>query len=185
MTSGPTHFFHFRHLLPQKSSSRSRSRLSPPPLAPKMAGNRRSPTARSAVLFPFPSGSPTTSVLQLAVLLHARGLGVTMLHAEFSAPDLARQPELGFVFIHESLPDEVAASPGLVEPARRRSRRRSRSWCAAAARGPRASPRARPDPRRRQRWRHGAPLHRLHRRRHAGRLVGVVLNTSTPSRGQS
>ncbi|RLM84515.1 DIMBOA UDP-glucosyltransferase BX8-like [Panicum miliaceum] len=142
-----------------------------------MAGNGRSPTGRSVVLFPFSSGSPTTPMLQLAVLLHARGLGVTMLHAEFNAPDPARHPELGFVSIHKSLPDEVATSPGLVEPARRRSRRRSRSWCAAAAHGPRAAPRARSDPCRRQRWRHGAPLHRLHRRRRAGRLVGVVLNT--------
>jgi hypothetical protein len=37
-------------------------------------------------------------------------LAVTVLHTDFNAPDPARHPELAFVPIHETLPDE-AASP--------------------------------------------------------------------------
>jgi len=51
-----------------------------------------------------------TPMLQLAGLLRARGLGVTVLHADLNAPDPARHPELAFVSIRESLPDEVAAA---------------------------------------------------------------------------
>ncbi|PAN10235.1 hypothetical protein PAHAL_2G080700 [Panicum hallii] len=80
-----------------------------------MAGDWRSPIGRRVVLFPFPSGSHITPMLQLAGLLRARGLGVTVLHADFNAPDPARHPELAFVSIRESLPDEVAASPDQAE----------------------------------------------------------------------
>lgn len=53
--------------------------------------------------------SPT---LQLAALLHARGLAVTVLHTGLNAPDASRHPELTFIPIHESsFPDEVT-SPG-------------------------------------------------------------------------
>ena len=75
-----------------------------------MAGDGRSPTGRRVVLFPFPSGSHTTPMLQLAGLLRARGLGVTVLHADLDAPDPARHPGFAFVSIRESLPDEVAAA---------------------------------------------------------------------------
>ncbi|ONM15273.1 UDP-glycosyltransferase 76C1 [Zea mays] len=51
--------------------------------------------------------SPT---LQLAALLHARGLAVTVLHTGLNAPDASRHPELTFVLIHESsFPDEDVA----------------------------------------------------------------------------
>ena len=80
-----------------------------------MAGDERSPTGRRVVLFPFPSESHTTPMLQLAGLLRARGLGVTVLHADLNAPDPARHPGLAFVSIGESLPDEIASSPDLAE----------------------------------------------------------------------
>ncbi|RCV10215.1 hypothetical protein SETIT_2G094600v2 [Setaria italica] len=81
-----------------------------------MAGDGRSPTTgRRVVMFPFPFASHTTPMLQLAGLLRARGLGVTMLHADFNAPDPARHPELAFVSIRESIPDEVATSADLVQ----------------------------------------------------------------------
>ncbi|KAL6638982.1 hypothetical protein ACP70R_022712 [Stipagrostis hirtigluma subsp. patula] len=78
--------------------------------AQPMAGDGRAPTAgRRVVLFPFPFRSHITPMLQLAELLRARGLAVTVLHADLNAPDPARHPELAFVSIGESLPDEVAA----------------------------------------------------------------------------
>jgi hypothetical protein len=47
-------------------------------------------------------------MLQLAALLHARGLAVTVLHTGFNAPDATRHPaEFTFVPIHESFPAEV------------------------------------------------------------------------------
>jgi hypothetical protein len=81
-----------------------------------MAADARSPTTgRRVVLFPFPFATHITPMLQLAGLLRARGLGVTVLHADFNAPDPARYPDLAFVSIREHLPDEVAASADLVQ----------------------------------------------------------------------
>ena len=65
---------------------------------------------RRVVLFSLPFHGHLNPMLKLAALLHARGLGVTVLHTCFNAPDPARHPELAFVSIHETLPDE-ATSP--------------------------------------------------------------------------
>ncbi|KAL6638997.1 hypothetical protein ACP70R_022727 [Stipagrostis hirtigluma subsp. patula] len=73
-----------------------------------MAGQER---RRRVVLFPLPFQGHISPMLQLAVLLHERGLAVTVLHTDFNAPDPARHPELTFVSIHETFPDEVT-SPG-------------------------------------------------------------------------
>lgn len=61
-------------------------------------------------MFPLPFQGHLSPMLQLAELLRARGLAVTVLHTDFNAPDPARHPELAFVPIHEALPDE-ATSP--------------------------------------------------------------------------
>jgi len=64
------------------------------------------------VLFPLPFQGRISPMLQLAALLHARGLAVTVLHTGFNAPDPTRHPtEFTFVPIHESFPAEVT-SPG-------------------------------------------------------------------------
>ncbi|XP_044400788.1 DIMBOA UDP-glucosyltransferase BX8-like [Triticum aestivum] len=65
---------------------------------------------RRVVLFPLPFQGHLSPMLQLAELLRARGLAVTVLHTDFNAPDPARHPELAFVSIHEALPHE-ATSP--------------------------------------------------------------------------
>ncbi|CAN6203497.1 unnamed protein product [Urochloa humidicola] len=68
--------------------------------------------ARRVVLFPFPSATHTAAMLHLAALLRARGLAVTVFHADLNFPDPAarRHPELAFVSIHETpLPGGIAA----------------------------------------------------------------------------
>lgn len=78
-----------------------------------MAGQEQQ-RRRSVVLFPLPFQGHISPMLQLAALLHARGLAVTVLrHTGFNAPDPTRHPadEFTFVPIHESLPAEVT-SPG-------------------------------------------------------------------------
>ena len=66
---------------------------------------------RRVVLFSLPFHGHLNPMLKLAALLRARGLAVTVLHTCFNAPDPARHhPELAFVPIHETLPDE-ATSP--------------------------------------------------------------------------
>uniref|UniRef100_A0A0E0LIV7 Glycosyltransferase n=1 Tax=Oryza punctata TaxID=4537 RepID=A0A0E0LIV7_ORYPU len=72
-----------------------------------MTGARR----RRVVMFPFPFRSHIAPMLQLAELLHGRGLAVTVIHTTFNAPDAARHPELTFMPMHERLPDAVA-DPG-------------------------------------------------------------------------
>uniref|UniRef100_A0A0D9WX88 Glycosyltransferase n=1 Tax=Leersia perrieri TaxID=77586 RepID=A0A0D9WX88_9ORYZ len=67
-------------------------------------------TARRVVMFPFPFRSHIAPMLQLAELLRARGLAVTVIHADFNAPDASRHPDLTFVPLHESLPDAVTAA---------------------------------------------------------------------------
>ncbi|XP_062186574.1 DIMBOA UDP-glucosyltransferase BX8-like [Phragmites australis] len=81
-----------------------------------MADDGRAPTSRRVVMFPLPFRSHITPMLQLAGLLRARGLGVTVLHTDFNAPDAAQHPEFTFVSIRESLPEEVvAANADMVE----------------------------------------------------------------------
>lgn len=66
-------------------------------------------------MFPFPFPSHITPMLQLAGLLHARGLCVTVLHTDFNAPDPARHPEFTFVSIGESVPGDVVDTADMVE----------------------------------------------------------------------
>ncbi|KAK3126736.1 hypothetical protein QOZ80_7AG0561560 [Eleusine coracana subsp. coracana] len=80
-----------------------------------MAGEGRPPTVRRVVMFPFPSPSHITPMLQLAGLLRARSLEVTVLHADFNAPDPAGHPEFTFVSIRENLPREVVDNADMVE----------------------------------------------------------------------
>ncbi|XP_040381811.1 DIMBOA UDP-glucosyltransferase BX8-like [Oryza brachyantha] len=68
-------------------------------------------TTRRVVMFPFPFPSHIAPMLQLAELLRARGLAVTVVHTSFNAPDSAGHPELTFVPMHERLPD-AATDPG-------------------------------------------------------------------------
>ncbi|TVU39879.1 hypothetical protein EJB05_13323, partial [Eragrostis curvula] len=75
----------------------------------------RSPTGRRVVMFPFPFPSHITPMLQLAGLLRARGLAVTLLHTDFNAPDSALHPEFTFVSIRESLPRDVVDNADMVE----------------------------------------------------------------------
>uniref|UniRef100_J3MJP6 Glucosyltransferase n=1 Tax=Oryza brachyantha TaxID=4533 RepID=J3MJP6_ORYBR len=64
----------------------------------------RSHPPRRVVMFPFPFPSHIAPMLQLAELLRARGLAVTVVHTSFNAPDSAGHPELTFVPMHERLP---------------------------------------------------------------------------------
>jgi hypothetical protein len=66
---------------------------------------------RRVVVFPLLFEGHMSPMLQLAELLHARGLAVTVLHTDFNAPDPARHPELAFVPIHETL-HNGDATPG-------------------------------------------------------------------------
>ncbi|KAG8100223.1 hypothetical protein GUJ93_ZPchr0013g34813 [Zizania palustris] len=77
-----------------------------------MDGQERAPhTGRRVVLFPLPFQGHLSPMLQLGALLRARGLAVAVLHTDFNAPDPGRSyPELDFVPIHETLPEE-ATSP--------------------------------------------------------------------------
>ncbi|CAN6213625.1 unnamed protein product [Urochloa humidicola] len=85
------------------------------------ASDDRSATAtgRRVVLFPFPSATHAAAMLQLAALLRARGLVVTVLHADLNAPGpVVRHPDdLAFVSIRESLPGDLAACPDPVRHA--------------------------------------------------------------------
>uniref|UniRef100_A0A0E0LIU3 PB1-like domain-containing protein n=1 Tax=Oryza punctata TaxID=4537 RepID=A0A0E0LIU3_ORYPU len=80
---------------------------------PAMARQGRQPHAgRRVALFPLPFQGHLSPMLQLAALLRARGLAVTVLHTGFNAPDPARHgPELAFVPIHEEALPEEATSP--------------------------------------------------------------------------
>ncbi|KAK3126745.1 hypothetical protein QOZ80_7AG0561670 [Eleusine coracana subsp. coracana] len=74
-----------------------------------MAGKEQ--RRRRVVLFSLPFQGHLTPMLQLAVLLQDRGFAVSVLHTDLNAPDPSRHPELDFVPIHETFPDEVT-SPG-------------------------------------------------------------------------
>ncbi|WVZ62528.1 hypothetical protein U9M48_012267 [Paspalum notatum var. saurae] len=82
----------------------------PAPMAAAGHEQRR----RRVVLFPLPFQGHITPMLQLAALLHGRGLAVTVLHTRFNAPDPRRHPELAFVPIHETLPDEATSAGDIV-----------------------------------------------------------------------
>ncbi|KAF7040568.1 hypothetical protein CFC21_050460 [Triticum aestivum] len=54
--------------------------------------------ARRVLLFPLPFQGHINPMLQLAAVLHARGLRVTVLHSAFNAPDPTRRP-VGYRFV--------------------------------------------------------------------------------------
>ncbi|KAL6897394.1 hypothetical protein ACP4OV_007090 [Aristida adscensionis] len=79
------------------------------------AGDGRRPRPRRRVLvFPLPFQGHINPMLQLAGVLHARGLAVTVLHTRFNAPDPARHPEFAFVPVADDVPADVAASGDVV-----------------------------------------------------------------------
>ncbi|KAF7007347.1 hypothetical protein CFC21_022294 [Triticum aestivum] len=73
-----------------------------------MAGLDRGPRGR-ILLFPLPFQGHLSPMLQLADVLHGRGLAVTILHTTFNAPDPASHPEFDFVAVADEMPDDVAA----------------------------------------------------------------------------
>jgi hypothetical protein len=85
-----------------------------------MATQEREPerqphAGRRVALFPLPFQGHLSPMLQLADLLRARGLAVTVLHTRSNAPDPARHrhgPDLAFLPIHEAALPEEATSPG-------------------------------------------------------------------------
>ncbi|KAM0927898.1 hypothetical protein ACQ4PT_002141 [Festuca glaucescens] len=73
-----------------------------------MAGIDGGPRGR-IVLSPLPFQSHLSPMLQLADVLHARGLAITILHTTFNAPDPASNPEFAFVAVPDGIQDAVAA----------------------------------------------------------------------------
>uniref|UniRef100_A0ACD5UZ22 Uncharacterized protein n=1 Tax=Avena sativa TaxID=4498 RepID=A0ACD5UZ22_AVESA len=73
-----------------------------------MAGIDGGPRGR-IVLFPLPFQGHLSPMLQLADVLHGRGLAITILHTTFNAPDPASHPEFAFVAVPDGLQDAVAA----------------------------------------------------------------------------
>nr|CDM86892.1 unnamed protein product [Triticum aestivum] len=60
---------------------------------------------RRVLLFPLPFQGHINPMLQLAAVLHARGLRVTIFHSAFNAPDPARRPAgYRFVTVGASVP---------------------------------------------------------------------------------
>uniref|UniRef100_A0A0E0Q624 UDP-glycosyltransferases domain-containing protein n=1 Tax=Oryza rufipogon TaxID=4529 RepID=A0A0E0Q624_ORYRU len=90
------------------------------PRTAAMATQEREPerqphAGRRVALFPLPFQGHLSPMLQLADLLRARGLAVTVLHTRSNAPDPARHrhgPDLAFLPIHEAALPEEATSPG-------------------------------------------------------------------------
>ncbi|KAL6594979.1 hypothetical protein ACP70R_048082 [Stipagrostis hirtigluma subsp. patula] len=80
-------------------------------------GRRRPPPpgARRVLVFPLPFQGHINPMLQLADVLHGRGLAVTVLHTRFNALDPALHPEFDFVAVPDGLPADVAASGSIIE----------------------------------------------------------------------
>ncbi|TVU39867.1 hypothetical protein EJB05_13310, partial [Eragrostis curvula] len=66
--------------------------------------------ARRVLVFPLPFQGHINPMLQLADVLHARGLAVTVLHTHFNALDPALHPQFDFVSVPDGVPAEVAAT---------------------------------------------------------------------------
>uniref|UniRef100_M8ARX2 Cytokinin-N-glucosyltransferase 2 n=1 Tax=Aegilops tauschii TaxID=37682 RepID=M8ARX2_AEGTA len=73
-----------------------------------MAGLNRGPRGR-VMLFPLPFQGHLSPMLQLADVLHGRGLAITILHTTFNAPNPASHPEFDFIAVADEMPDAVAA----------------------------------------------------------------------------
>ncbi|KAE8784792.1 UDP-glycosyltransferase 76C2-like [Hordeum vulgare] len=62
--------------------------------------------SRHVALFPLPFQGHLSPMLQLADVLHGRGLAITILHTTFNAPDTAAHPEFAFVAVADGgMPD--------------------------------------------------------------------------------
>ncbi|XP_047048367.1 DIMBOA UDP-glucosyltransferase BX8-like [Lolium rigidum] len=59
---------------------------------------------RRVLVFPLPYQGHINPMFQLAGLLHARGLAVTVFHSHFNAPDPSRHPAFDFVPVPDGLP---------------------------------------------------------------------------------
>lgn len=70
--------------------------------------------ARRVLLFPLPFQGHINPMLQLADVLHGRGLAVTILHTGFNALDPALHPEFTFVPVPDGIPADVAASGSII-----------------------------------------------------------------------
>ncbi|TVU39845.1 hypothetical protein EJB05_13287, partial [Eragrostis curvula] len=66
--------------------------------------------ARRVLVFPLPFQGHINPMLQLADVLHGRGLAVTVLHTHFNALDPALHPAFDFVPVPDGVPAEVAAA---------------------------------------------------------------------------
>jgi hypothetical protein len=65
-------------------------------------------------VFPLPFQGHINPMLQLADVLHSRGLAVTVLHTRFNALDPALHPEFTFVAVPDGIPADVAASGSVI-----------------------------------------------------------------------
>jgi hypothetical protein len=70
----------------------------------------RRPDARRVLLFPLAFQGTINPMMQLADVLHGRGLAVTVLHTHFNALDPTLHPEFTFVAVPDGVPADVAAS---------------------------------------------------------------------------
>ncbi|XP_044984052.1 DIMBOA UDP-glucosyltransferase BX9-like [Hordeum vulgare subsp. vulgare] len=75
---------------------------------------RRQERARRVLVFPLPFQGHINPMLQLADVLHGRGLAVTVLHTQFNALDPALHPEFTFVAVPDGIPADVAASGSII-----------------------------------------------------------------------
>uniref|UniRef100_A0ACD5WFN9 Uncharacterized protein n=1 Tax=Avena sativa TaxID=4498 RepID=A0ACD5WFN9_AVESA len=76
--------------------------------------NGDSRRARRVLVFPLPFQGHINPMMQLADVLHSRGLGVTVLHTRFNALDPALHPEYAFVAVPDGIPADVAASGSII-----------------------------------------------------------------------
>lgn len=77
-------------------------------------GDGRRQQARRVLLFPLPFQGHINPMLQLADVLHGRGLAVTVLHTSFNALDPALHPDFTFVSVPDGVPADVAASGNII-----------------------------------------------------------------------
>ncbi|KAL6897253.1 hypothetical protein ACP4OV_006949 [Aristida adscensionis] len=70
---------------------------------------------RRVLVFPLPFQGHINPMLQLAGVLHGRGLAVTVLHTRFNALDPALHPEFEFVAVPDGIPADVAAAGSIIE----------------------------------------------------------------------
>jgi hypothetical protein len=77
-------------------------------------GDVRRQRARRVLVFPLPFQGHINPMLQLADVLHGRGLAVTVLHTRFNALDPALHPEFTFVSVPDGVPADVAASGSII-----------------------------------------------------------------------